>query len=189
MDLEGANVLGKKKIWKYSRVTMIMSCGVCPNGRQGEALQKEVIDPNKRFRTKKRNIPIQPNPAFSIQPLVVCFGARSPPQRQKKDTPLRPGTPPPSSQSLHSTPSNLAPPPLKLPLLSLGPKVRLAGAAERTAEVDVQDARIPILVGARRPHPLVAGVADQRDVVVGGLVARVGDGVGEGVLFWSVPCQ
>jgi hypothetical protein len=64
MDLEGANVLGKKKIWKYSRVTMIMSCGVCPNGRQGEALQKEVIDPNKRFRTKKRNIPIQPNPAF-----------------------------------------------------------------------------------------------------------------------------
>jgi hypothetical protein len=63
--------------------------------------------------------------------------------------------------------------------------VRLASAAERTAEVDIQDARIPVLVGARRPHPPVAGVADQRDVLVGDLVALVGNGVADGVLFWA----
>jgi hypothetical protein len=86
MDIEGAQRLSKEDVEIFQNSHGI---GLCLHWwtTQREALQKEVIDPNKGLERNKRNIQRQPNPAFSIQPLIVCFGARSRPQRQKKDTP------------------------------------------------------------------------------------------------------
>ena len=91
--------------------------------------------------------------------------------------------PPPHTLILNPN-THSAPPPLEIPLLGIRNKLGLAVARQRAAEVDVHDARVAVAARAGRPHLAGVGLGHERDPLVDGAVAVVGDGAGDGVLFF-----